>query len=149
MSGKRSVSAERRRRKARRAQKQKRQEIARSTVAYGDGGNDPRFDKPRTSPCPDCNIENRLRTTDLRPSPIGAIPLKPTSLSSWRPTASIGCETCDGTGTVELLEHEQYDPYDLAARKESREALEELILWRMRGQQTSSPFGHQERRATE
>lgn len=129
----RSTIATRRRRKARRNGKQIQLEVSRSIRDHGDPTADPRFDRPTTTPCQDCNLENRLRSTDLRASPIGAIPLQPSRLSKWRPVASAGCETCEGTGHVPIPKEDQVDPYDLVARKESREALESLQLWRLRG----------------
>jgi hypothetical protein len=132
MSGRRSDLARKRRRRERRVFKQREQEVVRSIRDHGETTHDPKFDKPHSTPCFDCNLENRLRTTDLRPSPIGAIPLMPSRLSKWRPTASIGCETCGGTGKITLDPYEQVDPYDLTSRKESRESLEALRLWRLR-----------------
>lgn len=132
MSGRRSVNAERRRRKARRSERQRAQEFTRQVADHGETTSHPKFHKPRTTPCPDCNLENRLRSTDLRSHPIGAIPLQPSRLSKWRPTASIGCETCDGTGEVHLDVYDQVDPYDMVSRKESREQAESLRLWRLR-----------------
>jgi len=130
MSGRRSDIARKRRRRERRNAKQVYQERKQQTYDHGNTTNEPIFDKPTTSPCPDCNLENRLRSTDLRPAPIGAIPLKPTRLSSWRPVASIGCETCGGSGAINLDEYDQVDPYDIASRSESRENALGLKEWR-------------------
>jgi hypothetical protein len=125
MSGRRSEIARKRRRRERRIVKQVAREVAQQTADHGHTTNEPSFDRPTSTPCPDCNLENRLRSTDLRPAPIGAIPLKPTRLSSWRPVASIGCETCDGTGAISLDEYDRIDPYDMS-RSESRENAEGL-----------------------
>jgi hypothetical protein len=131
MSGRRSQLARKRRRRERRSIKQHEHEVVRSIRDHGDTTSDPKFDKPYTTPCPDCNLENRLRSTDLRPSPIGAVPLKPTRLSAWRPVASAGCETCEGTGAIPLDPYDQIDPYD-TSRSESRENAEGVKLWRLR-----------------
>lgn len=127
-----------RRRRERRTASQHRQEVARAVVTHGDTTGDPKFDRPRTAPCPDCNLENRLRATDLRPERIGRIPLRPSRLSKWRPLASAGCETCGGAGEVHLDYYDQCDPYDVVARSESRESLARLELWRKRQELSSS-----------
>ncbi len=127
MSGRRSELARKRRRKERRHVKQGVQEIKRAERDHGETTAEPKFDRRTTMPCPDCNLENRLRSTDLRPQPIGMIPLQPSRLSKWRPKATAGCETCGGSGTVALAEYDQVDPYDMS-RSESRENAEGIRI---------------------
>lgn len=125
-SHKKSLSAKRRRRK----QRLKDQDIARAVVAHGETTGEAKFDKPLGSPCPDCNLENRLRTTDLQPERIGRIPLRP-ARNKWRPVASRTCETCEGSGMIPHEQDERYDPYDLQ-RRESQISAEALRLWQIR-----------------
>lgn len=103
----------------------------------GSSSESEKFDRPKTAPCPDCNIENRLSVDTSTPRRIGRVPFRPTKMSSWRPLASAGCETCDGNGAVRLTDYERIDPYSLNAR-ESRDALERVKLQRIRGGKDSS-----------
>ena len=133
MSHKRSLASRRQRRKQKHRRRDSQRDYYRVISDSGETTGDAKFARPETCPCPDCNLDNRLRTVDLQPIRIGSIPLRPSRVSKWRPLASKGCETCKGTGKVHLdFEYERKDPYDLTT-KESREALEQLRLWRARG----------------
>ncbi len=136
MSGRRSKIASKRRRHKRQRAQAGVVELERAERDHGETTREPKFDRRTTMPCPDCNLENRLRATDLRPETIGAIPLQPSRLSKWRPKATAGCEVCGGTGTVPLADYDQVDPYDMS-RSESRENA--LGIQRLAAKATSSP----------
>lgn len=123
-----------RRRRERRKSTQHRNEVSVQRAQHGETTGDPKFDKPLGYPCPDCNLENRLRTTDLQPERIGRIPLRP-ARNKWRPVASRTCETCEGSGQIPYEYGDRVDPYDLTHR-ESQTSAEALRLWQMRSQTT-------------
>lgn len=58
--------------------------------------------------CPDCEIMGNLDALG-RPKRIGLIPLRGSSVSKWRPSATAGCETCGGSGRLSV---NKPDPYD-------------------------------------
>lgn len=58
--------------------------------------------------CPDCELMGNLDIVG-KPRRIGLIPLRGSSASKWRPVATVGCETCDGTGRLSV---NKPDPYD-------------------------------------
>jgi RecJ-like exonuclease len=68
--------------------------------------------------CPDCEYEGNL-STDGRPINLGSRQLRGASQYVGTLKATRGCETCGGTGVIEIhkLDPESIDPY---ARKDTR-----------------------------
>lgn len=58
--------------------------------------------------CPDCELMGNLDIVG-RPRRVGLVPLKGSSASKWRPAATVGCETCGGTGRVKVSKRNPYD----------------------------------------
>ena len=64
---------------------------------------------PTTSErCPDCELEGNLDIVG-RPKKLGRIPFRGSSVTKWRADATRGCETCGGSGRIEVLRRNDYD----------------------------------------
>lgn len=58
--------------------------------------------------CPDCELMGNLDAVG-RPLKVGAVPLRGSRASKWRPSKTAGCETCNGSGSIAVLRPNDYD----------------------------------------